>query len=390
LHRRLLIVALLALPAPGAARAGDGLIVGVSEDMMKWSSTRPTITHRYVRHLGIGAIRVTFRWAPGQSYPRGTTMIALRRAERAAAGRKLVLAVYSRANRTPLDPAMRGQYCTFVSRLLTAAPHVKDVVIWNEPNSPTFWRPQFDGDGESAAPAAYERLLADCWDALHAVRPDVNVIAASSPRGNDDPAAPRPSHSPIRWYAELAQAYRDSGRDRPIFDTVGHNPYPNNSAEPPWARHPGGTVGEGDYAKLVFTLTDGFAGTSQPVPGGGLSIWYMEDGFQTRVQPDRSHVYVGRENDQWALDAGGLAQRTAAGRVVDQATQLADAMRLAYCQPYVGAFFNFLLADEQSLSGWQSGLLWSDWQPKPSYAVFARTVADVNRGWVDCAAYGGG
>jgi len=113
LHRRLLIVALLALLAPGAARAGDGLIVGVSEDMMKWSSTRPALTHRYVRHLGIGAIRVTFRWAPGQFYPRGSTMVALRRAKRAAAGRKLVLAVYSRANRTPLDPAMRGQYCTF-------------------------------------------------------------------------------------------------------------------------------------------------------------------------------------------------------------------------------------------------------------------------------------
>jgi hypothetical protein len=64
-------------------------------------------------------------------------------------------------------------------------------------------------------------------------------------------------------------------------------------------------------------------------------------------------------------------------------------MRLASCQPYVGAFFNFLLADEPSLSGWQSGLLWSNWQPKPSYAVFARTVADIRRGWVDCAAYGG-
>ena len=388
MHRRLVIVALfVALLAPAAARAGDGLIVGVSEDMMKWSSTRPALTHRYVRHLGIGAIRVTFRWAPGQFYPRGSTMVALRRAERAADGRKLVLAVYSRANRTPLDPAMRGQYCTFVARLLTAAPQVKDVVIWNEPNSPTFWRPQFDAAGESAAPAAYERLLSDCWDAIHAVRPDANVIAASSPRGNDDPTATRPSHSPVRWYAELAQAYRESGRDRPIFDTVGHNPYPNTSAEPPWTRHTGGTVGEGDYAKLVFTLTEGFTGTSEPVPGEGLSIWYMEDGFQTRVERDRSRFYVGRENDPLAL-AADLGSRTAARRV-DQATQLADAMRLAYCQPYVGAFFNFLLADEPSLSGWQSGLLWSDWQPKPSYAVFAHTVADINRGWVDCAAYGG-
>ena len=45
-------------------------------------------------------------------------------------------------------------------------------------------------------------------------------------------------------------------------------------------------------------------------------------------------------------------------------------------------------SDGSSLSGWQSGLLWSDWQPKPSYAVFAHTVAHINRGWVDCAARG--
>ena len=76
-------------------------------------------------------------------------------------------------------------------------------------------------------------------------------------------------------------------------------------------------------------------------------------------------------------------------RADDQATQLADALRLAYCQPYVGAFFNFLLADERSLGGWQSGLLWANWQPKPSYRSFAHAVADIRRGWVDCAAFGG-
>jgi hypothetical protein len=156
---------------------------------------------------------------------------------------------------------------------------VSDVVIWNEPNSSTFWRPQFDADGQSAAAPAYERLLAECWDDLHAVRPDVNVIAASAPRGNNDPAAGRPSQSPVRFYRELGRAYRESGRDRPIFDTVGHNPYPKTSAEPPWATHADGTIGEGDYETLVSVLTEAFAGTAQPVPGAKLSIWYMEDGF---------------------------------------------------------------------------------------------------------------
>jgi hypothetical protein len=64
-------------------------------------------------------------------------------------------------------------------------------------------------------------------------------------------------------------------------------------------------------------------------------------------------------------------------------------VRLAYCQPYIGAFFNFLLVDEERLTGWQSGLLWSNWQPRPSYWVFQQAVANVRNGWVDCAAYGG-
>jgi hypothetical protein len=233
-------------------------------------------------------------------------------------------------------------------------------------------------------------LLAECWDELHALRPDVNVIATSAPRGNDDPAAERPSHSPLQWYRELGAAYRASGRPRPIFDTVGHNPYPNTSGEAPWATHPGGTIGEGDYTKLVGVLTDAFFATAQPVPGNGLSIWYMEDGFQTRVDKRVAAAYVGQENDPFALAAASHPRaRQAAGeaRSVDQASQLSDAIRLAHCQPYVGAFFNFLLADERALTGWQSGVLWANWRPKPSYYGFRRAVFDVVGGKVDCTRY---
>jgi len=196
---------------------------------------------------------------------------------------------------------MLRQYCGFVVRVLALAPRVNDVVIWNEPNSSTFWRPQFDEDGRSAAAPAYERLLAECWDELHTARPGVNVIAASAPRGNDDPLAMRPSQSPAVFYQELGRAYRESGRDRPIFDTIGHNPYPSTNAERPWVTHPGGTIGEGDHDKLVSLMTEAFAGTAQPVPGEGLSIWYMEDGFQTEVDPSFRDDYVGTENDPSAL-----------------------------------------------------------------------------------------
>jgi hypothetical protein len=383
-------VLIAALAAP-AARAGDGLLVGVSEDMMKWSPTRPAAVRVHMARLGIGAVRVTLRWSPGETSPRGSTMTALRRAQETARGRRLVLAVYSKAKRAPLIARRRHEYCAYVADVLTHAPRVNDVVIWNEPNSFRFWQPQFAPNGANAAAPAYELLLAECWDMLHATRPEVNVIAASAPRGNDDPTADRPSQSPVAFYSALAAAYRASGRERPIFDTVGHNPYPNTSAEPPWVRHEGGTIGEGDYEKLVTVLRTGFGGTAQTIPGAGLVIWYMEDGFQTRVARGLSRDYAGRESDQWALDPVTHEGRTAAARrrADDQATQLADALRLAYCQPYAGAFFNFLLADERGLSGWQSGLLWANWRPKPSYQVFAHAVADIRRGWVDCARFGG-
>jgi hypothetical protein len=372
-----------------SAVAGQGLLVGVSEDGMKWSPERGTLTARYMYRLGIGAVRVTIRWSPGQSMPRGPTLIALRRAIRTAGHRRLVLAVYSQARRAPLIARHRRQYCGFVGRLLLRAGKVRDVVIWNEPNSGRFWRPQFGPDGDDAAAQAYEALLAECWDELHALRPDVNVIAASAPRGNDDPAAFHPSHSPLRWYQDLGAAYRASGRDRPIFDTIGHNPYPNTSAEPPWATHSGGTIGEGDYEKLVDVLTEAFSTTAQPVPGQGLSIWYMEDGFQTRIDRHFATAYLGRENDPFALAPLAARARQAAGGppAVDQASQLSDAVRLAYCQPYVGAFFNFLLADERTLTGWQSGLLWANWEPKPSYYRVRDAVFDVVGGRVDCTRY---
>jgi hypothetical protein len=69
---------------------------------------------------------------------------------------------------------------------------------------------------------------------------------------------------------------------------------------------------------------------------------------------------------------------------VNQASQLVDAIRLAYCQPAVGAFFNFLLVDDPNLAGWQSGVLYSNWSAKPSYQAFKSVIAEVNAHRVNC------
>jgi hypothetical protein len=64
-----------------------------------------------------------------------------------------------------------------------------------------------------------------------------------------------------------------------------------------------------------------------------------------------------------------------------------DALRLAYCQPGVAAFFNFEIADEPLLGGWQSGLLWADGTPKPSSNIFKAATRGLAARRVDCAHY---
>jgi hypothetical protein len=387
--------AAVACALTGTAWAGPGLLVGVADDSLKWNA-KPLAQSAlgYTRDLGIRAVRVTVPWHEGETRLALSDRTPVDRMILATWGPRLriVLSVYGPAADAPQTDAERNDYCTFVASLLRRYPGVNDVVIWNEPNSSRFWRPQFAQDGTSVAPASYEALLARCYDVLHFVRPGVNVIAASSPRGNDKPsAASNVSHSPANFYRKLGQAYRESGRNRPILDTVGHNPYPSTNAERPWTRHPNtNTIGEGDYDKLMSVLQEAFGGTRQPLPGQGrVTVWYMEQGFQTTIDPAKSSFYHGKETDPQVLPPW-VARTTAGssdGLAPDQATQLTDALALAYCQPAVGAFFNFELADETTLAGWQSGLLWADLTPKPSYQPFKAAVKTVASGHVDCTRY---
>jgi hypothetical protein len=177
------------------------------------------------------------------------------------------------------------------------------------------------------------------------------------------------SQDPGGFVRAVAEAFRASGRTRPLFDTAGHNPYPRSPDEPPTARHDV-YIGQGDYDRLVSILDEAFAGTAQPAP----PIWYLEDGFQSAVGSGRGELYEGEESATGTVSPAG------------QAAQLAAALRLAYCQPRVGAFFNFLLVDEPELWRWQSGLLWANWQRKPAFEAYRTAIDEVRRETVDCAA----
>jgi hypothetical protein len=135
-----------------------------------------------------------------------------------------------------------------------------------------------------------------------------------------------------------------------------------------------GPIDEGDLGRLLAALKKAFSGTGQPLPGAhGVTVWYLEDGFQS-VPGGSRVVYSGTETDKQPVSEDV------------QAAQLTAAVELAYCQPAVGAFFNFELRDDSSLTGWQSGLLRPDWSAKPAFVAYLEALAAARTGTIDCAA----
>jgi hypothetical protein len=364
--RLLLALAAVVLVAAASPRTVESthlkIIVGVTDDTAKWMVRQDGIVGVH-RDLRLMAVRVTIPWRPGQAKPTKLQQVYLDRIRRMTQlSERIVLAVYNTADVAPTTPQARKQYCAFVQGAVKRVPLIHDVEIWNEVNSPAYWP-------ETAGAGSYAKLLARCYDVLHSRPFPMNVISSTASR-----------HDPANFVFGLGDAYRSLGRSRPLFDTFGHNPYPENSAEAPSAQHPqSDLIAEGDYETLMNVLHTAFDGTAQPVPGDrGVTIWYVEDGFQTVPPRDKRRYYRGRENDRFALPA-------VSSDAVDQATQLRDAILLAYCQPAVSGFLNFGLLDEDRLGGWQAGLLWRDGTRKPSYDTFKAAIAEVRRRDTDCS-----
>ena len=171
---------------------------------------------------------------------------------------------------------------------LSRAKNVTDVVIWNEANSALFWRPQ---------QGARSRRTRRCWRVLrHA--PQVPA------HGERDHARPRRTRTRERSCAPLGDAYRASGRAAPIFDTFGHNAYPETTRESPYARtrravaRPGrlrAADGRADRGvrrhrpARARQRDDRDAGHRHAAERAArrcswpVTIWYLEDGFETVV-----------------------------------------------------------------------------------------------------------
>lgn len=380
----------VAFHAASASAAGPAFFVGTDEDSLLWGNSAQTAS--IARNLGLRSIRITMQWQPGQTQVTDGYQRLLDKLQLDTGGLRVVVSVYGKPGDAPRTDVARAQYCGFVADLLRTNPEINDVVIWNDPNDITFWSPQFAAGGASLAPADYEALLAECWDQAHAVRSAANVISlAVSKSSLATGAFTLAWHPPATWIDKVSAAYKTSRRTKPIFDTFGYIPHPADATERPWTKHPGAAaISLGDYDVLMQTLTSAFSGTAQPIPGQGTTkIWYLAQGYQTAPDPAKASLYSGTETDAhpiaaWSQDEGS---DSGTGPGVDQAVQLQDAVATAYCQPNVGAYFNFHITDERDLAGWQSGVYWADGTPKAAYQALHNITTSVNARSINCASF---
>jgi hypothetical protein len=358
--RILLVTLLLGLLVAGPAAASTGMFVGAAEDNARsLDPLRAKSKMDLAAAAGLGTIRMTSIWSPGQRTIAGNDLRTLRNAAMAAQfdGVRVMLSIYPRDQRTtPRTSRARGEFAEYATSIARLVPSIDDFIVGNEPNLNLFWMPQFGPGGVDRAARSYELLLAKTYDTLKSVSPDINVIGgALSPRGQDKPHAARQTHSPTTFIADLGAAYRATHRKRPIMDMFAIHPYLIPSRVPPTLTHPNTTtIGIADYQKLVKLLTRAFARTAQR--GATLPIVYDEFGYQSRI-PARKRSLYNHLGTAAAKDAITEAR---------QALYYRQAIEIAQCQPNVAGLLIFHVADERNGNAWQSGVYYADGKPKTS------------------------
>jgi Glycosyl hydrolase catalytic core len=235
---------------------------------------------------------------------------------------------------------------TYVGNDGRTLPAVRLWAAWNEPNNPAFLRPQFvkkNGKWQMASAVAYAKICNAVYTGVHETMFKGEQVACgvTGPRGNNDPSSVRPAASPIAFLVAAKRAGMKT------FDAYAHNPYYGVPTETPSTVPPQPQSGAAPTAITLANLNVLIAEVTRLY--GPKPIWITEYGYQT--DPPDAQFGV-----SWAK----------------QAQYLTQAFAIARKNPRIALMLWFLVRDEPSLSGWQSGLLTSSYRKKPSYNAFKR------------------
>ena len=376
---------LAALFGAAGRAAADPLRVGVADD---WPKFHPCgdVFWQASKDIGLQDLRVTVQWqGPGTGIVLPSSIQLAVDCARLNNVRP-ILAIYpARPALIGSDDGAQNSFAAFVAQVGQTFRGVQNFIVGNEPNVNRFWQPQYSG-GQDAAAKDYEHTLAKSYDALKAVRPDSVVWGpAISSRGNDNAnATSNPSHSPVWFIKYMGDAYRASGRTKPIFDEFNMHPYPPTQDTDPFTKPflwP--QAGAANLDRIKQALWDAFNGTGQPIPaeqaGGrttqsarfgnaGLPIDLDEVGEQT-------DVLHGPHAGAYTNGPESIAPISEA----QQSQNYTDLMELAACDPDVKSLLFFPLIDEQDVhNGFQSGELTADFAHKASYDGVKAKIASAH------------
>jgi hypothetical protein len=361
------VLVTLSVAGGAGADSSGALGVGVASDEPYFTNDFGASYYGTLRSMGMSTSRLVVVWhpeSPSTIYDRWQIDRLVPTAQ--GEGIQLFFNVTQSVPWALSTADNRAAFAAFLQTLATTYPQVTQYVIGNEPNVSYFWRPQFNDDGSARAPGDFVDLLARSYDALKAVNPGIEVTAGGlDARGNDTPnAASNISTSPVRFIAAMGQAYRASGRARPLFDAVSFHPYPQSAKDPYTRSYAWPNAGMADLDRVKQAYWDAFHGTAQPTFEDGLRLNLDETGWQTAPPPDHAGAYSGSEVSD----------------TTDEATQAqiyGDVIRYLACDPSVQDVLFYRLLDESDLSRWQSGLLRADGTPKPSVDSVRQALAET-------------
>ena len=362
------ITAVLACACAALTLAGgaSSTTFGVADDAGKYSDDSGGTFFHMLTDLGMTENRMAVFWDPtqpntivDQAFLDRSLPQAMRR------GIEVIFAIYPQKARFLVDTPNGVQlFAQYAARVVQRYPYVRKVICLNEGNQPRFHQPQFDDSGKGISGYVQEQAMAACYDAVKAVDPKITVIAFGlSPRGNDDfEASSNVSHSPIRFLEEVGEAYRASGRTKPIADEVSIHCYPNLNTDAPTVGYAWPKIGCANFDRFKQAWWDAFHGTAQPLfreagdsgPGPYVHIYVDEVGYQAKIAPEKTSLYTGSENVP----------------ALDEATQgnyYAQLIAMMACDPNVALLNFFHAVDETSLPAWQSGLVLPDGTRRASF-----------------------
>jgi len=337
-------VAALALLVAAPAEASAGAQFGIQDDA--WLSYGPgTLDQRLttLQSLGVGIVRFTLRFdqvapqkpADGrspESYEWGTAGDVLDALH--ARGIPTLVTLYGSprwanggGSATRLPRTGFGNFAYAASKRF---PWVHLWTAWNEPNNRTFSVP--------VSPSLYVRnVLNPAYVALHQAS-SANRVAG----GVTSPRRAPSGMAPLAYMQGMRAAHAR-------LDAYAQNPYPVDRGETPTSS-PCSSCDSFTMARLPLiraSVTKYF---------GAKPLWLTEYGYQTNP-PDR---LLGVSYAKQALYLGEAALRV-------------------WQQSGVTVLISFLIRDEPSLGGWQSGLFTAGGTAKLAYHAFPLPLAQVRR-----------